>query len=237
MYEKNYTTLICSLPHLVNPFRYQSHTITLVQLEKRIKMLAYDDYVRVGQLRDLFYWGRLRLNLEETRLVRRATRFVDSLPYPQVREWLNWRMDVRSILSAMRQRKSGKPAPTTNMWGFGSHRRQIQTNWASTCFKLEHRYPFLPEANQLLQSGESLKLERLLLESIWRYYQQQTPHYPYGFSALVLYLAKWDLVDRWQRYDYHLGAKRFESLVNACLPGTEYLNQGALRDAPAVSPH
>lgn len=236
MREQNYTTLICSLPHLVNPFRYQSNTITLVQLEKRTRMLAYDDYVRVGQLRDLFYWGRLRLNLDEARLVRKATRFMDSLPYPQVREWLNWRMDVRSILSAMRQRKIGKPTPTVNTWGFGSHRRQIQKNWSSPCFKLEHRYPFLPEANQLLQSGESLKLERLLLESIWHYCQQQTPHYPYGFSALVLYLAKWDLVDRWQRYDYQQGAKRFDALVSACLSHAEHPNQGALHNETHVSP-
>jgi len=229
MREKNYTALLVSLPHLVNPFRYQSQSITLVQLEKRMNMLDPDDYVRVGVMRDLFYWGRLRLKLDETTLVRRATRFVDELPYPEVRTWLNWRMDVRSVMAAMRRRKLGEPAPTGKDWGFGARRHMIQTNWSSPCFKLENRYPFLPEIHQYLQAGESLKLERVLLESIWRYYQQQSPRNGFGFSAVVLYLAKWDLVDRWYHYDQDKGGRRFDALVSACLPNTISYQQGAGR--------
>ncbi len=218
MREKNYSTLLISLPHLVDPFRYQSQSITLVQLEKRMNMLDPEDVVRVRQLRDLFYWGRLTLKADEAVLVRRSNRFLDELPYPQVKEWLNWRMDVRAVIAAMRRRKLGEPAPTGQEWGYGSHRRTIQRNWSSPCFKLEHRYPFLPEIYQHLLAGESLKLERVLLKSIWHFYQQQSPHYSWGFTALVLYLAKWDLVDRWRRYDHEKGAQRFDALVSACLP-------------------
>ena len=51
MSSTDYTALLCSLPHLVDPFEYQRQSISLVQLQKRMNMLSYDDYVWLHKVR------------------------------------------------------------------------------------------------------------------------------------------------------------------------------------------
>tara|TARA_R110002072_G_scaffold99983_2_gene219955 strand:- start:4296 stop:4967 length:672 start_codon:yes stop_codon:yes gene_type:complete len=218
MMQEDYTALLCSLPHLVDPFQYQRQSISLVQLQKRMNMLNYDDYVWLNKLRHLFYWGGITLDQDEETLVKIANRFLSEIKNEDIKSWLLWRMDIRSIISAMRRRKEGQSAPKGILWGYGNYIHHISNNWASPCFKLEHRYPFLPEIKKHLQVSKSYDLERCLLTAIWHFYSTRQPTEPYGFSAVVLYLMKWDLIDRWRQYDTEIGAERFSQLVSTCMP-------------------
>lgn len=218
MSSEDYTTILCSLPHLVDPFQYQRQSISLVQLQKRMNMLSYDDYVWLNKLRQLFYWGGITLDQDEVALVKKAQRFMDELDNSDIRSWLFWRMDIRSIISAMRRRRQGESAPKGKLWAYGKYIQHIQNNWTSPCFKLEYRYPFLPEIDKHLNNGESFELERCLLKAIWHFYNTRQPSEPHGFASVVLYLMKWDLIDRWRQYDTEKGAQRFAHLVDQCLP-------------------
>lgn len=216
--SSDYTALLCSLPHLVDPFQYQRQSISLVQLQKRMNMLSYDDYVWLNKVRNLFYWGGIKLDQDEVSLVKKANRLLEELSDPDIKSWLLWRMNIRSILSAMRRRKEGQSAPKNNLWAYGNQIQHIQNNWTSPCFKLESRYPFLIEIETFFQSSESYELERCLLKAMWHFYSTQQPRQENGFAAVMLYVMKWDLIDRWQQYDKEVGAQRFQQLVNACLP-------------------
>tara|TARA_R110001592_G_scaffold52649_9_gene161381 strand:- start:104186 stop:104893 length:708 start_codon:yes stop_codon:yes gene_type:complete len=218
MSSEDYTALLCSLPHLVNPFKYQSQSISLVQLQKRMNMLSYDDYVWLNKLRQLFYWGGISLDQDEAVLVKQAQRFMDELNNDNIKSWLLWRMDIRSIISAMRRRKQGQSAPKGTLWAYGNYINHIENNWSSPCFKLENRYPFLPEIEKHLKAGESFELECCLLKAVWHFYSTRQPENEYSFAAVILYLMKWDLIDRWRQYDTELGAQRFSQLVQECLP-------------------
>ncbi len=218
MSSNDYTALLSSLPHLVNPFEYQRQSISLVQLQKRMNMLSYDDYVWLNKLRSLFYWGGITLNQDELTLVKEANRLLFELDEPDIKTWLLWRMDVRTILSAMRRRKAGQSAPKGKLWGYGNYLHQIQHNWSQPCFNLENRFPFLIELEKYLQSGKSFDLERCLLKAIWHYYCTYQINNESGFSAVVLYVVKWELIDRWRQYDEDIGAQHFNQLVNECLP-------------------
>lgn len=218
MSSPDYTALLCSLPHLVDPFQYQRQSISLVQLQKRMNMLSYDDYVWLNKVRQIFYWGGISLDQDEVSLVAKANRLMAELHDPDIKSWLLWRMDIRSILAAMRRRKEGQGAPKDFLWAYGNYIHHIQRNWASPCFKLEGRYPFLSDIERHFQAGESYKLEQCLLKVIWHFYKTRTPNKDNGFSAVILYLMKWDLIDRWRQYDKEIGAQRFQQLVSACLP-------------------
>lgn len=220
MTMREYTELLTSLPHLVDPFKYQAQSISLVQLKKRMNMLGSDDYKWIGEFRNLFYWGGIMLDTDETQLARKANRFLDEISCPDIKSWLLWRMNVRTIIAALRHRKNGESAPGNMSWGFGSYVKHIEKNWSSPCFKLENRYPFLPEIHKHLSSGESYELEKVLLTAIWHFYATRTPKYPHGFAMVVLYVMKWDLVDRWRQYNAEKSAERFNTLVNSCLPKT-----------------
>ena len=218
MSSPDYTALLCSLPHLVDPFQYQRQSISLVQLQKRMNMLSYDDYVWLNKVRHLFYWGGIKLDQDEATLVKQANRLMDDLNDSDIKSWLLWRMDIRSILAAMRRRKEGQSAPKDILWAYGNYIHHIQRNWESPCFKLESRYPFLTEIEKHFQTSESYQLERCLLKAIWHFYSTRKPKKANGFSSVMLYVMKWDLIDRWRQYDKEIGAERFNELVSACLP-------------------
>ena len=129
MSDRAYTELLCSLPHLVDPFRYQSQSISLVQLKKRMNMLQFEDYIWLGKMREVFYWGGIPLDTDEAKLVKKARHFYDQVPYRDLKNWLLWRMDIRSIIAAMRLRKNGNQAPGHQYWGYGRYLSHIQSHW------------------------------------------------------------------------------------------------------------
>ena len=145
---------------------------------------------------------------------------MDEIAYPDLKSWLLWRMDVRTIIAALRRRNNGENAPTKSNWGYGRYVQHIQTHWSSPSFKLESRYTFLPEINQHLVSGESYLLEKALLKAIWNFYSTRTPQHLQGFSAVVLYLMRWDLIDHRNLHNAAAGAERFNKLVASCIPQT-----------------
>ena len=93
----------------------------------------------------------------------------------------------------------------------------MERQWNQPSFALEGHFPWLPEARQLLESGESYKLEHLLLDNVWRYYNRRQARVAYSFPDVWLYLMKWDLVERWCSYDRSGARAAFENLVNASL--------------------
>ena len=76
-------------------------------------------------------------------------------------------------------------------------------------------FPWVLEANRLLNAEESVELERLLFEAVWnKLGRLGTGHY-FDFEALVIYVLRWNLVDRWSRYQGEEAVKRFRTLLDS----------------------
>ena len=212
--SRQYIDLLSSLPYLANPFVHRRPPISEIQLQVRLTMLEYNDREMVRTLARNFYWGRLELKDSDEEVVRNARRLIDALPQRDLREWLIWRMDFRTVVAALRRRHGGQDAPTAaDTWGVSSHLRQIERNWGHPTFHLEGRFPWLQEARNLLEAHDSYALERLLLTVGWNYYSRQQVDANYSFSAVWLYLMQWDLVERWCSYDADKAKHRFDEIV------------------------
>jgi len=214
---REYIDLLCSLPHLADPFVHRRPPISGVQLTKRLDMLDFEDRALVSDLAKSFYWGDIPFDTSDERLVQRASRAIDAVQYEDLSEWLFWRMDLRTVIAALRRRHRGEDAPVGQRWGFGRYTRYLERNWAQPHFRLEGHFTWLPEARTLLESGESYELERLLLSAAWHYYTSQVPLQPYSISEVWLYLMRWDLVERWCSYDARQAQQRFDQLVTSGL--------------------
>ncbi len=215
---RQYIDLLSSLPYLANPFVHRRPPISQVQLQKRLTMLDFTDQVIVRNLARVFYWGDLALNDTDQEIVNRALRLTGECPHPDMREWLFWRMDFRTLISALRRRHAGHDAPAPNSrWGFGNHVHQIERNWNHPSFHLEGRFPWLPQARIGLEAGDSYAVERLLLGTVWDYYSRQKPIETYSLSAVWLYLSQWDLVERWCSYNTEQAKVRFDTMVGSSL--------------------
>ena len=211
---RQYIDLLASLPYLADPFVHRRPPISEVQLQVRLTMLDLQDRSIIAKLAHTFYWGRLELKDSDEAIVRSAQRLTQDFQPTDMRQWLCWRMEFRTVVAALRRRDANEDAPTGNsLWGFGNSARQIERNWAHPSFHLEGRYPWLTQARALLEAGESYELERLLLSMVWNYFSRQVPDEPYSLSAVWLYLSKWDLVERWCSYNTEQGKSRFDELV------------------------
>jgi hypothetical protein len=214
MAQAQYIELLCSLPHLVNPFVHRRTPISNVQFTKRLNMMDFDDRKRMLDLAEAFYWGRIELGNSDQAIIEKANRQLQQITDADLEEWLLWRMDFRTVLAALRRRKHAKEAPAPGTpWGFGRYIKQIENNWAHPHFKLQSRFPWLPTAASLLETEDSFELEKLLLSTAWDYYSRQQADQPYSFSAVWLYAMKWDLVDRWCSYNTEQAQQTFDLLV------------------------
>lgn len=211
----HYIELLTSLPHLHDPFRVQRPPISAVQLRKRFAMLEPDDQHLMQQLWESVLWSSIPLQTEDVTLVARWQRLLRVIEDPVLLQWLHWRINVRIVLSALRQRLAGQEAPARSAeWAVGQLPLLLRRNWQQPAFGLQSRMPWLTEAEQLLQSGESLLLERLVLQQVWQYYERCLPQPPYGFTAVFLYVSRWDICQRWTSYDHQAGLVRFDQLVS-----------------------
>ena len=215
---RQYVDLLSSLPYLANPFLHRRPPISEVKLQTRLTMLDIQDRITVQNLARIFYWGRLELKDSDAAIVRQGRRLTEDFQPPDMREWLFWRMDFRTLVAALRRRQSGQDAPAANShWGFGNYVHQIERNWAHPSFHLEGRFPWLTKARNLLEADDSYELERLLLSTVWKYYSRQMPDVPFSLSAVWLYLSQWDLVERWCSYNAEQAKIRFDAMVAAGL--------------------
>ena len=215
---RQYIDLLSSLPYLANPFVHRRPPISEVQLQKRLTMLEFTDRVMVTNLARVFYWGNLELKDSDQEIVKIALRLTQECSHTDMREWLFWRMDFRTLIAALRRRHAGHDAPAANTrWGFGNHVHQIERNWSHPSFHLEGRFPWLAQARNLLEADNSYALERLLLSTAWDYYSRQVPTKAFSLPAVWLYLSQWDLVERWCSYNAEQAKIRFDTMVNSSL--------------------
>jgi len=210
----SYVELLTSLPHLPNPFRVERPPISAVQLRKRFRMLEADDQQLMQRLWDNVLWSSIPLQTEDAELVQRFQTLLQDVQDPLLQQWLCWRMDVRTLLSALRQRQAGAEAPAASLrWGLGELTWLIRRNWKLPAFGLQARLPWLPEAEKLLAAGQSLQLEKLVLQKVWQYYARCQPQPEFGFAAVFLYVSRWDICHRWTSYDHAGGLQQFDQLV------------------------
>ncbi|MEH6636783.1 MAG: DUF2764 family protein [Halioglobus sp.] len=211
---RQYIDLLASLPYLADPFVHRRPPISEVQLQVRLTMLDLQDRSTITKLSHTFYWGRLELKDSDEAIVRSAQRLTQDFKPADMREWLCWRMEFRTVVAALRRRDAKEDVPPAHsLWGFGRCVHQIERNWSHPSFRLEGRYPWLTQARELLETGQSYELERLLLSMVWNYFARQVPDEPYSLSAVWLYLSKWDLVERWCSYNAEQAKTRFDGLV------------------------
>lgn len=213
-----YTTLMASLPYLGELFQAQQTPLSRLKLEERLKLLTEEDDALLQQILDLIHWHYLPLARTDAEIVAAAERFFQQVKNPLLREVVEFRLELHTIVAALRRRHRGESSPPVGTtWGYGRWVKHIERHWAEPAFRLQGVFPWVLEANQLLLSDESVALQRLLFGYVWhRLSLLGTGHY-FDFEAVVLYVLRWDLIDRWVRYDGEAAVERFKHLVYAAI--------------------
>jgi hypothetical protein len=219
MFETDkYTTLMTSLPHHGPLFAAKQTPLSRIQLETRLQMLDAEDTALLQEIEKLLNWWDHpigRLDAEFAALVRQ---FMSTLKDELLYDIVLWRLELRTVVAALRRRKLGQNVPVSlRNWGIGRWVDQIQRYWSEPGFRLEGVFPWILEANRLLHEQDTMSFERLLLELEWNGLGRAGESHYFDFTAVVIYVLRWNIIASWTRNEGQKAVKRFHALVNASL--------------------
>ena len=207
--DTNYYMLVASLPHMPRTFELDQVPISRIRLEQRLAMLGEHDRRVVEQVQGFLLWDRQHPERTDEEVQREYDRLMKSIANKLVRDIVGHRMDVRTITSALRRRRLGLAPPS----GVGQYVDHIQKHWEQLDFRLAREHPWIPLVRRYMEANEPLQAERQLLLATWNRWVKLADEFHFSFETILLYLARWEIVDRWTRLNESLGRQRFEELL------------------------
>jgi Protein of unknown function (DUF2764) len=210
-----YHTLIASLPALPARFDVDRCPITWPRLEDRLKMLAPDDAETLQRLLDFLAWDRQPLDRTDREVIARYKSLMGTVRHPLVRAIIEDRIDMRTIISALRRRRLGWGPPP----GLGQWADLIRRRWNQPQFGLQMRFPCIAELDQLMEDGAARDAEKLILSVTWTTWNRASNDYYFSFEAVLLYVARWAIVNSWTSQSAPVGRERFENILAKVLEG------------------
>jgi hypothetical protein len=211
--------LISSLPALPTRFEVDRLPITLERLQNRLRMLEPLDADEIDRMLQVLRWSRQFEEANDAAVVKRYAALMQTITNPCVRELLTIGADVRMITVALRSRHRGLGPPEI---GIGRWVQHIRRHINQPDFGLGHLFPRIEEYGRLIEQGDMLNLNRLLLDSTWTYFSRCANDYHFSFEAVVLYVLRWNIIRQWQELNVERGRPIFETLVREALG--EYVN-------------
>ena len=214
LWSSRYYMLISSLPPLPPSFEVDRLPITAERLQDRLRMLESEDAREIGQMIEILRWSRQFEEPNDTAVVQRYAELMQGVTNQLVREVLTLGMDVRMITTALRRRRRGLGPPAI---GIGRWLEHIRRHFNQPDLGLGHVFPRIAEYERLLEQGDVLNLHRGLLQATWAYLKRRADDYYFSFEAVVLYVARWNIIRQWQELQAERGRPIFEALVTEAL--------------------
>lgn len=223
-----YVMLMASLPALGPLLSEKEPSINEARLEQRLKMLAPEDRETLDRVRSLLSWAALELSEDDAAFLARARETLAAIESEAIRAVLRDRLEIRTVLAALRRRQAGEEAPTReDAWGYGRYVETIRAHWAAPDFGLRFTFPWVVAAGERLKAEDRKGLERIALEAAWKVGERHLALHQFDFEAVFHYVLRWSLVDRWSRYDADAAAVRFAELLDAAFADSPALQEAA----------
>lgn len=216
-----YVMLVCYLPPLpASPFAIRQAPLSRLQLDRRLALLRPEDAADLAVFESMAHWDSIPLGTSDQAFLARVHRDLDRLTRPALREMLLWRLELRTLVAALRRRQLGLPAPGSGeAFGLGECLDAIRRHWLAPDFRLGYRHSWVSAAHELFRTGQHEALERLLFSTVWDHYGRLAWNHHFDFEAVVLYVLRWNLIDRLIRHDAAAAVRQFETLLAQGLEG------------------
>lgn len=217
-----YIMLMSSLPKPERLSQVKRPPLSRLKLEQRLNLLSATDANSLRLVENALDWGHMAATTKDSDVIARARKAIAGLHNTTLKTIVRDRLEIRTCVAALRRRLRGEAAPGNTHWGFGRWVGHIQRNWSEADFRLGHIFHWLPEADLLLSKSDSNALEHLLLEQAYLRLQRVADNHEFDIEAVIIYVLRWNIIDRITRYNAQAAEKRFADLTDAGLG--EYAN-------------
>lgn len=214
---------MASLPHHPKEFLNATQPpVSHIQLDKRLALLDKNDREELESIEQMLFWSHAR-DADSEEIIAQDNAALAKIKKPFLNNLVLWRLTTRTLVSALRLRHAGFTPPNKNAFmGFGKWLPIIAKNWGRPDFGINPiEVPWLAKANEFIIHNQPLELEKLLLTMSWRYYANLSNWHTFDFEAVVIYVMRWDVINRWSHYnrDYfkETALANFNQLVDSGL--------------------
>ncbi len=213
-----YVMLISSLPSPEALFLAKQPPLSRLKLDQRLRVLTPEDAETLNLVEKALDWRQFTMTMTEEEAIDRGRKALSQIEDETLQLIVRDRLEIRTCIAALRRRNRGEQAPAPGTpWGFGRWVGHISRNWTDATFGLDLVFPWLREADRLMKQDDPMALQRLILEQAYKKMDRRAEGHDFDFVAVVLYVLKWNIVDRWGRYNAEAASRRFEELTEAGL--------------------
>jgi len=222
--QDQYLSLLAGLPAHLSLFSANKPPVSRLTLEQRLKALEPHHRFLLSEIEGILQWGYFspemthEFNADGSLLpVEKIKAVLAAIEDHALQTLVRDKIDFRTLVGALRQRHQDVHNRPQGQWTVSRFKQNIENNWQEPCFRLEHAMPWLTEAKQFIDSDQPLALEKLLMKNAWLHLSRPLANHGFSFYAVVIYVLKWNIVERWSRYDGDLAVQRFDQLLQAGL--------------------
>ncbi|MFM7676349.1 MAG: hypothetical protein ACKO5F_12385 [Synechococcus sp.] len=213
-----YVALMASLPPIGPLFETSQTPISRLRLEARLALLDPTDTATLKAITGVITWAEQPPDRSDPDFLAAADALLAQLRDPQLRRIVAHRLELRTVVVALRRRHRGETSPPEGTpWGWGQWVQPIERHWSDPLFRLGAALPWLAQARDLLEGGDAVGLERLQFTLTWRMLDALSAGHSFDFLAVVVYLMRWSMVARWSCYQVEAAQTRFDALVEKAL--------------------
>lgn len=207
-----YPMTLASLPRHGDLFSAKRPPISRIGLERRLRLLPDADQAEIDAIEGVLSWSRAQAFASDAQALLHLDAVMGALRGRFVRELVAARISMRTIMAALRRRAAGGDPPKRGEdFGRTPYADRIRRRWSAPGFGLGPGEAWALRADLALRAGDSLLVEREILGEAWRRLGRVRPADPHGYEALVVYVLRWNLIDRWTRYAQGPALARFSA--------------------------
>lgn len=211
-----YVALVSSLPNMERLFFAKQPPLSRLRLDKRLEALTRDHAATLATVENAMSWGAYDMSVRDDDAISRVERALSEIAEPALQAIVQERFDVRIAVAALRCRAQGQTqaafAASYGRWG-----RRFAENWSDPAFGMSRRHLWLPAAAALIKERDPKGLERHILDATLRQLQRRSAFHLFDLEAVVIYVLKWSIFDRWARLNVEAAKQRFDQLASAAL--------------------
>ena len=221
---RSYYMLVSSLPQLPTRFDAGRLPISWPALRDRLRMLEPRDSEVTRQVGLYFLWDRQPLDRTDDEVIDRYQELMRHTTNHLVRHLVRSRTEMRLIISCVRCRAAGAEPPKwidriADRAGTLGHMRK---HWLDPNFNLGVHHRWVEAFRKQLDAGDMREAQRVVFNERWSDWSRIAERQTFSFEAIIAYLVRWEIIDRWTSQNAKAGKVRFNKLIEETLG--EYAN-------------
>jgi len=219
MPARSYYMLVSSLPQLPARFDTGRLPISWPTLRNRLRMLEVEDGRVTRQIGQYFLWDRQPIDRTDNEVIDRYCELMATTSNALVRHLIHSRTEMRLLISAARRKRLGLGPPdwADRVVQSDEVLGQVRKNWSQPHFNLGAHYRWVEAFCRAYDSGDMREAQRVVFNERWNDWTRIAERYTFTFEAIIVYLVRWEIIDRWTSQNTEAGKARFAKLIEETL--------------------